>query len=119
MKRFLLFIIVLSFTNFYAVAQQNFYSEGDVFQYLSTNSFSNSEVDVTITFSDMGAYLNVNGNMKAFNPEISIRNSKTVILRYYLMDNYNSNLTFLLDGNTGALIDANNRRVYSKVELGW
>ena len=98
-------------------AQESFYSKSDVLSYLSANTFKNNEINVTITFSNMGAYLNVNGRIVGLNPEIYIRNSKSVIIRYYSKDNYNSNLTFLLEGNTGSIVDANNKRVYSRYNM--
>lgn len=116
-KNFILSLLYVFFFSTPLKAQQVFGSEGDVYLYLSTNIFKNNEVDISISFTGMGAYLHSNGRMVGINPEISILDSKSVIIKYYLIDNYSKPLTFLLKGNTESLVDMANKRVYQRLDL--
>lgn len=114
MKKYLSFILVF-FCVVNSVSAQKFQSEADVLSYLNGKSFKNSEVGVTIYFSDMGTRLEING-IQLYSPDIKVVSETKAVCTYYRISNPDQKVSGILNAKERTWTDRSNGRVYKLSE---
>jgi hypothetical protein len=116
MKTFFVFATLLIFnTALFPQTYTVFRSEGEVLNFLeSRKKFSNSKLDITITFSDMGSRLKSNTGLDYFNPSVILLTSTRARVTYESLTT-NGVTKIIVDCSRNIIIDEDSYTTFSSV----
>jgi hypothetical protein len=116
MKTFFVFATLLIFnTALFSQTYTVFRSEGEVLNFLeSRKKFSNSKLDITITFSDMGSRLKSNTGLDYFNPSVILLTSTRARVTYESLTT-NGVTKIIVDCSRNIIIDEDSYTTFSSV----
>ena len=111
MKKYFYTTLFLVFTVLSASAL--FLTETDVLYYLNGKKFIKESVGATLSFSEMGSQLTVNGNYLMNQPDISILSKSTAVVTYYGIEDQSAKAGLVVNGSTNRIVDRSNNSLYT------
>ena len=90
---------------------QRFWAETDVLYYLNNKSFTNKDVDLTVSFSEMGSQLTFN-KIVCYEPDIKIISEFKAICVYYLVTDPSKKISGIINSLENTWTDRSNGRIY-------
>jgi len=115
MKKYFYTTLFLVFIVLSASAQ--FLSETDVLYYLNGKKFIKESVGATLSFSDMGSRLTVNGSYLMYQPDIRILSRSMAVVTYYGIEDPSAKAGLVVNGSTNRIVDRSNNSVYTLEDL--
>lgn len=90
-----------------------FYSEPDVLTYLNGKTFTKASAGASLSFSEMGSQLSLNGKLMFYQPNIKILSRNSALVTYIGITDPSLKAGLIVDSSSDAINDRSNGSVYS------